>query len=32
MYVFDTHGQVRLFERYGVSVADLTSDVKALLS
>lgn len=32
IYVFDTNGQVRLFERYGVSADDLTSDVKALLS
>jgi len=32
IYVFDTNGQVRLFERYGVSADDLTSDIKALLS
>jgi protein SCO1/2 len=32
IYVFDTNGRVRLFERYGVSADDLTSDVKALLS
>jgi len=32
IYVFDTKGQVRLFERYGVSADDLTSDIKALLS
>jgi len=32
IYIFDTNGQVRLFERYGVSAADLTSDVRALLS
>ena len=30
-YVFDTHGKVRLFERYGAGAEALTADIKALL-
>jgi len=32
IYLFDGRGQVRVFERYGASVDDLTNDVRALLS
>jgi len=32
MYLFDTKGQVRLFERYGGGVDVLNADVKALLA
>lgn len=32
MYLFDTAGRVRLFERYGTPVDALVSDVKALLA
>jgi len=31
-YVFDTKGNVRLFERYGAGAEGLTADVKALLA
>lgn len=31
-YLFDTKGQVRLFERYGSGLEPLTADVKALLA
>ena len=31
-YIYDTQGHVRLFTRYGTSLADLTSDIKTLLA